>query len=111
MTYIFSMSTLHVAPFLISQLFTIVMCIDYLKESEKLAMYYEKTYGHQLVSLEPDEIELKALKTLAFGSCHSLRNAPTEGTTIWDKISAYKPDLFLWIGDAVYSSKMLSNAR
>ena len=57
---------------------------------------------------------------LAFGSCHSRkafdRLPPNPDTTtnanatIWDVISAHRPDTFLWAGDAVYPPKKLGDA-
>lgn len=45
-------------------------------------------------------------KVFAFGSCHKNSKAVKPNQPIvWDAISALKPDVFLWAGDTIYTSK------
>ncbi|MDA8693357.1 alkaline phosphatase family protein [Saprospiraceae bacterium] len=41
---------------------------------------------------------VKMLNTIAFGSC----NKTDEDQVLWDDISATDPDLWIWLGDAIY---------
>lgn len=52
----------------------------------------------RLVEIHPEH----AVSRIAFGSC--LRNPA--GAEILDKVVAYKPDLFVWLGDNVYVDTM-----
>ncbi len=42
--------------------------------------------------------EVKNLNTIAFGSC----NKSDEAQPLWDDITATDPDLWIWLGDAIY---------
>lgn len=49
--------------------------------------------------------EGRRVSTIAFGSCYGLYGS--EDPTVFRSIHSYKPDLFLWLGDAIYADATL----
>lgn len=54
-----------------------------------------------------DTYSAKRIEKLAFGSCNNQRNS----NMLWQKIASKKPDVWLWIGDAVYSKPSLQELK
>ena len=61
----------------------------------------KETPSHsQVINSHNDKLlsDMKILNTIAFGSC----NKVDEEQLLWDDISATDPDIWIWLGDAIY---------
>ena len=63
------------------------------------ASLYLLTYSSTLLAEKIDLIESEDITIIAFGSC----NDQSLSQNFWNNIQAYKPDVFLQIGDNVYA--------
>ncbi|GBE61236.1 ankyrin repeat containing protein [Babesia ovata] len=76
-----------------------VLCL-FLAQVVASLTQYEERYGSQLRSLPADEIVEEPLNKFAFGSCQKIELNPKR---IYDSITRYNPDMFLYTGDIVYA--------
>jgi alkaline phosphatase D len=75
---------------LISALLTLSAC----KPQNEVANQSHELSNHNETLLD----NVKMLNTIAFGSC----NKTEEKQVLWDDISATNPDMWIWLGDAIY---------
>ena len=61
--------------------------------------FYFLTYSSNILAGKIDLIESEDITIIAFGSC----NDQSLSQNFWKNIQAYKPDVFLQIGDNVYA--------